>query len=208
MRLTIHDVVGNIDVYMDVMRALCGDTQGKSMIDLGCAFAPNTPKLGFSERRYIDIIDRILDHPEEQKFFKRANVLDELNLIYRFERKIFDVAIASDFIEHLTLDGGQILMHQMKQVSRKQIIFTPLGEIFKLHNTGVDDPEGHHSLWEPEDFELNGFATIVFPKYHEVWSGGGIFAWKCKDIQEDYERVWNEIMRTEWVVGKLIATGR
>lgn len=98
MRIDFPGVVGTIEVYMDVMRAICGDTKGKSMIDLGCCFAPNTPKLGFETRRYLDVIDRKLDHPEEQQYFIKMDALD-------FERFLphikFDVAIASDVIEHL-----------------------------------------------------------------------------------------------------------
>ncbi len=197
MRLTIHNVVGTIEVYMDVMRAICGDTAGKSMIDCGCCFAPNTPKLGFAERMYIDIKDRVLDHPEEQQFFKQGDVLHELNMIYRFEKKVFDVAIASDFIEHLTPQGGAILINLMKQVSHKQVIFTPLGEIFPLHNTSEHDPEAHHSVWMPEDFELNGFATMVFPDYHLVWGGGGVFAWRIdgKEMRDDFSRVEKELIK-------------
>jgi hypothetical protein len=36
---------------------------------------------------------------------------------------------------------------------------------------------------------LPGYASIVFPDYHKVWNGGAFFAWKCGDIEKDFERV-------------------
>ena len=187
MRLEYPNIEGTIEIYMHVLRAICGDTAGKSMIDLCCAFAPNTPKLGFSKRHYLDIIDRELDHKEEQQFFWKKNVLD-VCFGYDYVEK-FDVSICSDGIEHFYPHDGQKLIAIMKRISHKQIIFTPLGEIFKLHNTGPDDPEAHHSLWTPDDFP--GWATIVFPHYHKVWNGGAYFAWKCENIEQDFERVKN-----------------
>jgi hypothetical protein len=183
MRLDFPNVEGNIDIYMRVLRAICGDTAGKSMIDLCCAFAPNTPKLGFEFRRYVDIIDRKLDHPQEQQFFTKANILDLPDDVIMY----YNVSICSDGIEHFYPVDGRNLINIMKSYSFKQIIFTPLGEIFKLHNTGPDDPEAHHSLWTPDDFQ--GWACIVFPHYHRVWNGGAFFAWHCEDIDKDFERV-------------------
>lgn len=183
MRLDFPNIEGNIDIYMRVLRAICGETEGKSMVDLCCAFAPNTPTLGFSERYYIDVIDRKLDHPDEQKYFHKHNAL---NIVPLMSRQM-DVSICSDGIEHFYPDDGKKLIEIMRAISHKQIIFTPLGEIFKLHNTGADDPEAHHSLWTPEDFQ--DWACIVFPNYHRVWNGGAFFAWHCEDIEKDFERV-------------------
>jgi hypothetical protein len=192
MRLTFPNVVGNINVYMDCLQAICGDTTGKSMVDLMCCFAPNTPKLGFKYRRYFDIIDRKLDYPDEQQYFEKYDVLN-----YWFpDVSKYDVAICSDGIEHFYPDDGKKLINVMQQISHKQIIFTPLGEIFKLHNTGADDPEAHHSLWTPDNFP--GWATLVFPDYHKVWNGGAFWAFKCEDTQEEYNRVYLELLKKDW----------
>lgn len=186
MILDFPGIEGNIDIYMKVLRAICGDTAGKSMIDLCCAFAPNTPMLGFERRIYIDVIDRKLDHPQEQPLFVKADVLT-----FKWWQK-FDVAICSDGIEHFYPADGRKLLDIMKRIGHKQIIFTPIGEIFKLHNGGEHDPESHHSLWTPEDFP--GWATIVFPDYHKVWNGGAFFAVNCDNIDVEFERIKSEIM--------------
>lgn len=182
MRLTFPNIEGNIDIYMQVLRAICGDTAGKSMIDLMCCTAPNTPKLGFSERWYVDIMDRILDHPDEQKFFHKHNALS----VHRFMAYEVDVAICSDGIEHLTVEDGHKLLEVMNLIGHKQIIFTPLGELW-LEKTPSNDPEAHRSAWYPE--MIPGWASIVFPDYHKKWGVGAFFAWKCDDIEKDFERV-------------------
>jgi hypothetical protein len=183
---------GTIDIYMKVLRAICGDTSGKSMIDLMCCTAPNTPKLGFYPRRYVDVIDRKLDDPHEQRWFLRFDVLKlfDQGAGYKNNNIIkYDVAICSDGIEHLYPDDGRKLIDVMQGLAEKQIIFTPLGEIFPLHNTWPDDPEAHHSLWTPDDFP--GWASIVFPEYHRQWGGGAFFSYHCQGIENDFERVKN-----------------
>jgi hypothetical protein len=185
MIITIPNVVGDIELYMRVLRAICGDTSGKSMVDIGCCFAPNTPTLGFEKRLYLDIIDRVLDHPEEQKFFRQADVLT-----YMGGRPKRDVAIASDLIEHLTVDDGLKLLKNMEACAHKQIIFTPLGELW-MENTPTSDPEAHRSAWYPS--MLPGWACIVFPDYHKEWNVGAFFSWRCDDIEKDFERVKTEL---------------
>lgn len=178
-------IIGTIEVYMKVLRAICGYTAGKSMIDLMCCTAPNTPTLGFSTRYYVDILDRTLDHPDEQKYFVRKDVLNILPLI----TQMFDVVICSDGIEHLNEHDGYKLIWIMQQIADKQIIFTPDSEIFKLNNE--PGPEAHRSIWTPE--MLPGYASIHFPDFHKEWNGGAFFSWHCEDIKKDFDRVINII---------------
>lgn len=184
MRIDYPNIEGTIEVYMQVLRAICGDTAGKSMIDLCCCTAPNTPKLGFEFRRYVDIIDRKLDHADEQQFFTKGDVLDFMLYPNHYWPK-FDVAICSDGIEHLTEYDGRRLLYMMEINSHKQIIFTPTTDLFGLNND--DTPEAHRSVWSPD--MMPGYASIVFPDFHRSWNGGAYFAWKCDDIEQDFERV-------------------
>jgi hypothetical protein len=185
MRLDFPGIEGNIDIYMKVLRAICGDTVGKSMIDIGACFAPNTPKLGFSDRTYIDIIDRKLDHPEEQQYFHQADIL---NIPTKLIRR-YSVALCLDCIEHLTVPDGYKLLKIMEHLAGKYIIFTPTTDLFGLYND--DTPEAHRSVWSPE--MLKDHACIVFPDYHKEWGGGAMFSWNCEDIEKDFERVKNLI---------------
>jgi hypothetical protein len=171
MTLTFQNVVGNLEVYMDVMRAICGQTYDHSMADLMCCTAPNTPKLGFSDRWYFDIVNRKLDHKEEQNRFYQKDVLT-MTITDHF----YDVTICSDGIEHLTRDDGLRLIDVMKSISHKQIIFTPLTDLFGMAKDGDTNPEAHRSLWHPDDFQ--GWCSIAFPNYHKEWNGGAFFTWR------------------------------
>jgi hypothetical protein len=210
MKITFHNVPGTIDVYMDVLRAICGETEGKSLIDLGCCFAPNTPKLGFSRRTYIDVIDRKLDHPEEQQFFVKADAVEYTKSVSLMIGVKFDVAICSDFLEHLHPDQASKFLWNMCEISRKQIIFVPMGEIFPLHNTSTEDPEAHHSIWQPDDFSesaehIHGeWAKIVLPDCHKEWGHGAFFAFRGSSLglknKNEFERVVGELSEKQWFV--------
>lgn len=187
MRLDFHGVVGDIDIYMRVLRAICGETDGKSMVDLGCCFAPNTPKLGFEHRMYLDVVDRKLDHEKEQQFFYKTDILDIQPPRLRCKA---DVGIASDVIEHLSAEDGQKLISYMISKYDKSILFTPLGELW-MEKTPTSDPEAHRSAWYPE--MLPGWACVVFPDYHKGWGVGAFFAIHCENIESEFERIKSEI---------------
>lgn len=192
MQIIFNNVEGNLEVYMDVLRAICGDTSGKSMTDYGCCFAPNTPTLGFEKRRYIDIIDRELDHKSEQRYFFKGDIL------YKFYQHYVDVSISSDVIEHLTVKDGYRLLKIMEDSSRKQILFTPTTDLFGMAKNKDKDPEKHRSVWKPK--MTPHYASIVFPDYHKVWNGGAYFFYRCEDLENDFERVINELKDKTWNV--------
>ena len=102
MILVIKDLIGSGDVYLEIMKAICGDTSDKSMVDLGCHTAPYTARLGFKERTYVDIQDRGLDFKEEEKYFVKKDIIEFME-----ECEYFDVSISSDSIEHLSMIKGR-----------------------------------------------------------------------------------------------------
>jgi hypothetical protein len=195
MRLEYPGITGNGEIYLDVMKAICGDTKDKSMVDLMCYHAPYTPMLGFKQRTYLDIQDRGLDHKEEQQYFIEVDVLEYLsNAICPF----YDVSICSDGIEHLAQWDGVFLIKKMYMYSSKQILFTPLGEWMV---TTEDHPDNHRSGWTPEILESlmpNHFAYIIFPDFHKAMNTGAFFFYHTKDIQQDFERVKNELNNKSW----------
>ena len=189
MTITFNGINGNYEVYMDTLRAICGNTDGKSMADCCSNLAPYTPTLGFSERVYIDILPRQLDHWEEQKYFVQEDVIHYLDK----HEGVFDWGICSDGIEHFNKLGGYGLVDAMEKKCKSVVFFTPLGE-YMVDDS--DDPEGHHSGWLPED--LFGYASIVFPQYHPTLNIGAFFAWTTTDIKSDFQRVINELKTKEW----------
>jgi hypothetical protein len=185
---TFTDVVGNREVYMDCLNAIIGEKRN-SMIDLGCNLAPHTPLLGFSERAYYDILDRVLDYPEERIFFTKQDILEVV------PSKVVDVAFALDVIEHLTIEDGYKLLSKMEKYAHKQILFTPLTDLFGF-DYDTPDPEAHRSLWNPEMSPQ--YASIIFPDYHRVWNGGAYFFWKSENIEQEFESVLNILKNREW----------
>jgi hypothetical protein len=195
MILEYPGVVGNGEIYLDVMKAICGDTSDKSMVDLMCHHAPYTPMLGFKERTYIDIQNRGTDHVSElDKFIIDDVVKGEWD---RYLGQV-DVTICSDGIEHLSINDALLLLKKMQTSSEKQILFTPLGE---CSITNDNDPDSHKSGWRPEILNLllvDQWAYIVFPNFHPSLNVGAFFFWCCDDILEDFERVKLELKNKQW----------
>ena len=192
MKLEFPGIVGSGELYLKVMKAICGDTQDKSMVDLMCHHAPYTPLLGFKDRLYLDIQNRGLDHKEEQQYFKEVDVLEYLSNSYC---PYFDVSICSDGLEHLEESHGVFLLKKMYLYSSKQVLFTPFGDLLISQD---DHPDSHRSGWTPEKLEYvfpgsDHFAYIVFPDFHESMNAGAFFFWHCKGIEQDFERVKNEL---------------
>lgn len=191
MKIIFNGINGNDEVYMDCLRAICGETEGKAMIDIGCNLAPHTPKLGFSKRTYIDILERTLDHVDEQKNFVHKNALDYL----RQMGTGVDVALSLDNIEHLTLNDGKWLIRLMEDVSKKQILFTPLSA-WMVGDESDPNPESHKCVWTPD--MLPNWASIVFKQYHPTLGIGAWFGFYCKNIIYEFERVSNELKTKNW----------
>lgn len=189
-QLIFPGVEGTKQVYMDCLRTLCGDTAGKSMIDICCNTAPHTPLLWFKTRQYIDIEHRNLDWPEEQKYFLK---MDALELEKHLVLEKTDVMICSDGIEHFNKLNGYKLLEQMERCSHKQILFTPLGD--HMVEDG-DNPQAHHSGWIPQD--MPGYATIVFPDYHRELGLGAFFAIRTENLKESFNIIADTLNAKDW----------
>lgn len=184
MKLEYPGVVGSGELYLKVLKAICGDTADKSMIDLMCYHAPYTSQLGFAERTYVDIQDRGIDKKDEQAYFVKADVFDYM----RDAERAWDIAICSDGIEHLFKYKAPHFLWLMEGLSEKQIIFTPTRDKNIVNDS---DPDSHKSSWTPDDFEA--YAIIEFPDFHPTLNQGAFFAFKCGKIINEFERVKNEL---------------
>lgn len=182
MQIVLPGLKGSGELWLGIMKIICGDTSKQSMIDLGCHLAPYTSQLGFWYRAYVDIQERPLDNPEEQQFFIKWDAVLYIGICEEY----FDVSIASDFIEHLTKDRGEHLLFRMEEVSDKQIIFTPLGDYMISKD---DHPDSHHSGWTPA--MMPEYLSIVLPDYHPTLGVGAFFAINCST--EEKQRIFYEI---------------
>lgn len=183
---------GDGEIYLDVLRAICGDTSDKSMLDLMCHKAPYTSQLGFRDRTYVDMSDRGLDNIEEQQYFVKSDVF--AFLVDNTSRQ-WDVIICSDGIEHLVKQAGHDLIFSLQFISDKHIIFTPTFD--KNIDPKSDDPDVHKSSWRTRDLE-SSHAIIYFPDFHPTLNQGAFFAFKCGRIIDEFERVKNELKNKSW----------
>lgn len=183
MQVTLNNK-GSGELYLQIMKTICGDTEGKSMVDLGCHTAPYTPQLGFKERTYVDIQDRGLDLKEEKHYFIKSDAVKFMR-----QGKIFDVSIASDFIEHLPVLKGRVLINLMERFSEKQIIFVPLGN--HMVDEKTTHPDTHKSGWLPEYFE--GWGKIIFPHFHPSLGVGAFFVFHCEETEGEFSRVKEDL---------------
>jgi hypothetical protein len=190
----IYICEGNGEVQLDVLKSICGNTDGKSMIDIGSGFCPNTRKLGFTEKLYIDIVER--DIVEEKPFFRKCNILVFIQSVEYLEK--IDVSISLDNIEHFYKDDAIKILNWMVKNTKKQIIFTPLGDYIKTSEADNTNPDTHKSGWLPKDFEDMGWATIVFKNFHPKLNLGAFFAFKCSNINDEFTRVINELNNKKW----------
>lgn len=187
MRIDLPGITGSGEVYMKILRLICGDgVADQTMVDLMCHKAPYTPLLGFGERTYVDIQDRKLDHQDEQKYFVCAGVFIFLT---NPNVSVFDVSICSDGIEHLTEESGYALIDVMEFKSEKQILFTPLGEYMVTSDVNDVNPDSHRSGWTPE--MLPEYLSVVLPDFHPALNTGAFFAVNCSD--EEKTIIYNKI---------------
>jgi len=190
MTITFPTVEGNDEVYMDCLTALSGQERN-SMADLCCNLCPHTRKLGFKNRVYVDVLKRDIG-------WEQPNFVQEDVLIFLSRVKYFDTTYCLDGIEHLTKKDGFTLLNMMKKRSDRQVIFTPLDWWMKAPE-GNTDPEGHHSLWTPEDLSPE-WMFIVFKNYHPTLGIGAWFGMRHGELnmEEEFERVITELETKPW----------
>lgn len=217
MKIVCENVNGNYEIFLDCLNSIIGSNR-ESFLDMGCNKATCTGTLtDFKTRRYIDILPRELDYPSEQQFFEQSDILDEniykYYLIEHFNgargKKCgggvemyynYSISFNLDCIEHLSFDDGLRVLDIMGKISSKQVIFTPDKE-WMFTSEEDKDPEAHRSLWTPEIMEElfpNKYAFIHFPNYHPSLRIGAFYAWHCENIEQDFERVKNELKQKSW----------
>lgn len=193
MQITFEGVIGGDEVYMDCLTLLSGSDR-ESCLDIGCNHSPFVPRLGFKQRKYIDIMERTLDNIEEQPFFEKADALHHLRQDVKYST-IFSL----DQIEHVTKEYGWEQIRLMEKYSDRQVLFTPL-DPWMMTDSSDTNPESHRSVWRPEEFD-DTWVKIVFPNYHPTLSIGAWFFMRCDSPKQEFERISNELKQKSWAKG-------
>ncbi len=93
----------------------------------------------------------------------------------RFEDASFDLVVAFDVIEHMSIDNGYLLLYAMERICRyKAMIFTPNGFVYQKPESG-NPHNAHISGWKTKTFKSFGWGNI---RGHSGLRGFfGIYGW-------------------------------
>lgn len=169
---------GDFDPFKRILMIIAGSDTG-SFIDLCCYDASMTKQLGFGRKVFVDAITPP-SVPTEGEFIEASALSD-----HPIFQQRFDVAFCLDGIEHMHKPQGYELLTRMQSISKKQIIFTPLGEY--MVNPFDEHPYSHKCGWLPED--VRDHAVIVCPNWHPSLGIGAFFFFKCPDQEREFHRI-------------------
>lgn len=139
---------------------------GDSLVDVGCgrgswAFAIRTKT---TKTIYAIGIDLSIDNLRFCKFHRLYNDLILADASHLpFTSTSFDIAIASEVIEHMTKTNGLEFLKILERLAGVVIITTPNGHL-ETHEVGL---ESHQSGWGPSDLRKLGYIVhgIGFKQY-------------------------------------------
>jgi len=152
-------------------------SKNDTVLDLGCGIMQATTDILNSKRRLIskpDILeckhllgcDIWAEYLAKSKdYFPVVRLgMDELD---RFPNESYDIVMALDVLEHLSLDLAMSVIDNMKRIARsKVIVYTP--SVFHEQDTNSwgmgDNPYQQHKCFiEPKKLEEMGFK-VTFPE--------------------------------------------
>lgn len=171
---------GEYEPFKKILRIIAGTDTG-SFIDLCSHTASMTKSLPFKRKVFVDVDQHVI--PEGEMI--ATSVLGDHPIF----NERFDVAYCLDGIEHLHKPEGYALMARMEKISKRQVVFTPLGDY--CVNPSDEHPHSHKSGWLPED--VKGWACIVCPNWHPSLGLGAWFFFKTPNLEAEFERIKREI---------------
>lgn len=186
---------GSGDLQIKVIKAICGNYENQTMVDLCCGSSPQTGLINFKEKTFVDCVDRELIGGGKLIV---SDVLDYL----KKENKQYDISISTDTIEHFRDKDANEFLDLTSKISKKQIWFTPLGEYCMTNDQTDNNPDTHKSEWTPKKLESRNpgyWAFVVFPNWHPTLSDNGLgafFFWHCDNIKAEAQRVEKELNET------------
>jgi hypothetical protein len=90
-----------------------------------------------------------------------------------FKKKSFDAVICLQVIEHISKKDGLMLLKDMEEIARKQVVVTtPIGFMPREEVDG-NPYERHVSSWRQEEFEELGY-TVKRQNIRILFGNGGI----------------------------------
>lgn len=185
MKKIFPELEGTSQLHLDVLNAILEQPGGMTIVDLMACEGSQTSLIECGRHIYVDLVKR-----EIKNFHKEKDVFVQQDAIEFLKEMEFRASAITclDGIEHLQKEDGLKLIALMEKKSDRQIIFTPLGD-WLIEEVKTENPDSHKSGWQPEEFEALGYACLVFPNFHSTMGVGGLFAFKCGGLKEEFERV-------------------
>ena len=149
--------------------------QPKSVLDIGIGFG----KFGFLAREYTDVWSGRYFNPEtkvdgievfepyitelQKLIYNHIYIGEALDVLEGLGRQIYDMAVCSDMLEHVTKVHGLRIIGEAKRVSRYSVIVIPAypgpqGSVYG------NEHERHVSRWVAADLIKLGRLTLLDEK--------------------------------------------
>jgi hypothetical protein len=143
-----------------------------SVVDLGAMFGENLVGLNCSKKLGVEIYPPYLD-----KYMADGDVVcaDALEWISAAGDDSWDVVLAIDLVEHMTIPDGLLLLKNAARVARRRVLaFTPNGYYHQdaeqpckrnslIASCGINKYQEHLSAWSEKLFNDIGFDTEIVP---------------------------------------------
>lgn len=135
-----------------------------SILDAACGLSLKSKYIPAQIRVGVDIYEEYFKHIESDVPYVVLKY-DIRKLREIFMPKSFDLVIALDVMEHLEKQESLDVLRQCEEIARKAVIIeTPRGYIptnMDILGHGGDEWQTHRSGWEPEEFEVLGYKTVI-----------------------------------------------
>lgn len=144
----------------------------KTIVDLGCGTAKASLRIPCKKLIAVDVFEPYLEiirkKGRKNVETRRMNIL-EFAKNMKLNKEIVDIVLLGDVIEHLEKEQGVTLLKDLKEITERIIVFTPVGPVeLDKDPWGFENDEfhTHRSAWYPEELVELGFRVNVLKNYH------------------------------------------
>lgn len=145
--------------YEDELEQAVGDC--RTLLDVGCG--DDSPIQGFSQRiecTGVDAFEPSIEKSRAKQIHRRYFKMDIREVAKEFKPGAYDCVLASDVIEHLPKEEGDVFLHSLETIAKRRvIIFTPNG--FLAQGEYDKNPwQVHLSGWTVDEMRTRGYRVI------------------------------------------------
>jgi len=103
--------------------------------------------------------------PQTRHYYNTIFNQDIVQLLKHNQLPIYDCIIMCDVLEHLVKEDGIFVLNELQKIGKTVILAVPIGNWLYTFD-GDNDKESHISMWEKDEFLLNGLKKQnYYPVY-------------------------------------------